>query len=135
MKNLIGSYKDVRVDTFLKDASKIINILENISVDVNRLLHPKDEEDLWKKFYNGDTQVFIRSIVKNMNSAQVALLRREFEKNIELRKLVTNYLKEFETLVEKSKSHEYSAALMAIISDADLGKLYYILAKAMDKIK
>ncbi|MBR1948207.1 MAG: hypothetical protein IKA30_00265, partial [Alphaproteobacteria bacterium] len=113
MKELIGSYKDVRVETFLKDASKIINVLENISVDVNRLLHPKDEEDLWKKFYNGDTQVFIRSIVKNMNSAQVALLRREFEKNIELRKLVTNYLKEFETLVEKSKSHEHSAALMA----------------------
>ena len=135
MKELIGSYKDVRVDTFLKDASKIINILENISVDVNRLLHPKDEEDLWKKFYNGDTQVFIRSIVKNMNSAQVALLKREFEKNVELRKLVTNYLKEFETLVEKSKSHEHSAALMAIISDADLGKLYYILAKAMDKVK
>ncbi|MBE6468134.1 MAG: hypothetical protein E7004_06065 [Alphaproteobacteria bacterium] len=135
MKELIGSYRDVRVDTFLKDASKIINILENISVDVNRLLHPKDEDDLWKKFYNGDTQVFIRSIVKNMNSAQVALLKREFEKNVELRKLVTNYLKEFETLVEKSKSHEHSAALMAIISDADLGKLYYILAKAMDKVK
>ena len=135
MKELMGSYKDVRVETFLKDAGKIINVLENISVDVNRLLHPKDEEDLWKKFYHGDTQVFIRSIVKNMNSAQVALLRREFEKDIELRKLVTNYLKEFETLVEKSKSHEHSAALMAIISDADLGKLYYILAKAMDKIK
>ena len=135
IKDLIGSYKDVRVDTFLKDAGKIISFLENISVDVNRLLHPKDEEDLWKKFYNGDTQVFIRSIVKNMNSAQVALLRCEFEKNVELRKLVTNYLKEFEILVEKSKSHEYSAALMAIISDADLGKLYYILAKAMDKIK
>ena len=135
MKELLGSYKDVRVDTFLKDASKIINVLENISVDVNRLLHPKDEEDLWKKFYNGDTQVFIRSIVKNMNSAQIALLRREFEKNAELRKLVTNYLREFETLVEKSNSHEHSAALMAIISDADLGKLYYILAKAMDKIK
>ncbi len=135
MKELIGSYKDVKVDTFLKDAGKIISALENISVDVNRLLHPKDEDDLWKKFYNGDTQVFIRYIVKNMNSAQVALLRREFEKNVELRKLVINYLKEFETLVEKSKSHEHSAALMAIISDADLGKLYYIIAKAMDKIK
>ncbi len=135
MKELIGSYKDVRVDTFLKDAGKIISILENISVDVNRLLHPKDEEDLWKKFYHGDTQVFIRSIVKNMNNAQVALLKREFEKNIDLRKLVTNYLKEFEILVEKSKSHEHSAALMAIISDADLGKLYYILARAMDKIR
>lgn len=135
MKELIDSYKDIKVDTFLKDAGKIISALENISVDVNRLLHPKDEDDLWKKFYNGDTQVFIRYIVKNMNSAQVALLRREFEKNVELRKLVINYLKEFETLVEKSKSHEHSAALMAIISDADLGKLYYIIAKAMDKIK
>ena len=108
--------------------------LENVSVDMNRLLNPKDEEDLWKKFYNGDTQVFIRSIAKNMSNSQVSALRKEFEKNEELRKLVNVYMSEFETLVEKSKTHEHSAALMAVISGADLGRLYYVLAKALNKL-
>ena len=134
MKGLSTSYKDIKVDTFLKDAAKIIASLESVSVDVNRLLNPKDEEDLWKKFYNGDTQVFIRSIAKNMSNSQIAALRKEFEKNEELRKLVNTYMKEFEILVEKSKGHEHAAALMAVISGADLGRLYYVLAKAMNKL-
>jgi hypothetical protein len=134
MKNLSTTYKDIKIDVFLQDAGKIISTLENVSVDINRLLNPKDEEDLWKKFYNGDTQVFIRSIAKNMNSAQVALLRREFEKNAELRKQINTYMTAFETLVEKSKNHEHSAALMAVISGADLGRLYYVLAKALNKL-
>ena len=98
------------------------------------MLNTKDEEDLWKKFYNGDTQVFIRSIAKNMNNSQINLLRKEFEKNDNLRKLVNTYMQEFEILVEKSKKHEHSAVLMAVISGADLGRLYYILAKALNKL-
>lgn len=134
MKGLATTYKDIKIDSFLKDAGKIITHLESVSVDVNRILNPKDEEDLWKKFYNGDTQVFIRSIAKNMTGAQITALRKEFEKNGDLRKLVNVYMSEFETLVEKSKTHEYSAALMAVISGADLGRLYYVLAKALNKI-
>ena len=134
MKGLSSTYRDIKIDSFLKDAGKIISRLESISVDVNRLLNPKDEEDLWKKFYNGDTQVFIRSIAKNMTTTQINALRKEFEKNEELRKLVNTYMNEFETLVEKSKTHEYSAALMAVISGADLGRLYYVLAKALNKM-
>lgn len=134
MSDLSVVYKDVKIDTFLADAGKIINVLESVSVDINRLLNPKDEDDLWKKFYNGDTQVFIRSIAKNMSNSQINSVRKEFEKNDELRKLVNTYMQEFEVLVEKSKTHEHSAALMAVISGADLGRLYYILAKALNKL-
>ncbi len=134
LRALTNKYKDIDVDTFLKDAGKIIFSLENVSVDINRLLNPKDEEDLWKKFYSGDTQIFVRTIAKNMTNAQVAALRKELEKNAELRRLVGLYLSEFEGLVEKSKNHEYSAALMAVISGADLGRLYYVLAKALNKL-
>ncbi len=134
MRALTNAYKDIDVDTFLKDAGKIISSLESVSVDINRLLNPKDEEDLWKKFYSGDTQIFVRTIAKNMTNAQIASLRKELEKNAELRRLVGLYLSEFEGLVEKSKNHEYSAALMAVISGADLGRLYYVLAKALNKL-
>ena len=134
MSGLTTAYKDVKIDDFLKDAGKIIATLESVSVDINRLLNPKDEEDLWKKFYNGDTQVFIRSIAKNLGNAQVSALRKEFEKNTDLRRQVDTYMKEFEMLVEKSKTHEYSSALMAVISGADLGRLYYVLAKALNKM-
>ena len=134
MKGLSLAYRDVKVDTFIKDSTKIMKILENISVDINRLLNPKGEEDLWKKFYNGDTQIFIRTLAKNISNSQIAAMRKEFEKNSELRSLVIKYMNEFEALVEKSKDHEYAASLMAVISGSDLGRLYYILSKALNKI-
>ena len=134
LKDMTTAYKDIKIDAFLSDAGKIIAKLESVSVDINRLLNPKDEEDLWKKFYNGDTQVFIRALSKKLSSDQIGALRKEFEKNEKLREMVNSYMKEFETLVDRSKLHEHSATLMAVISGADLGRLYYVLAKALNKL-
>ena len=134
MQGLNSSYRDIKVDTFIKESTKIMKILESISVDINRLLNPKSEDDLWKRFYNGDTQIFVRTLVKNISNSQIAVMRKEFEKNDELRSLVIKYMNEFEALVEKSKDHEHAAALMAVISGSDLGRLYYVLSKALNKL-
>ena len=134
LKVLNETYRDVRVDAFIKDSTKIMKVLENLSVDINRLLNPKGEDDLWKKFYNGDTQIFVRTLVKNISNSQISSIRKEFEKNMELRSLVIKYLDEFEALVEKSKNHEHAAVLMAVISGSDLGRLYYVLSKALNKL-
>ncbi|MBS4773975.1 MAG: hypothetical protein KHX55_06855 [Proteobacteria bacterium] len=132
--SLNSSYKEVKIEHFLKDASDIIEKLQNISVDINRVFNPKDEEDLWKKFYNGDSSVFVRYLSKNMTRQQIAAIRGEFEKNSEFRTLITAYLSEFEVLINAAKSHEHSGVLLSVISGADIGKLYYILAKTLDKL-
>ena len=119
---------------FLKDAAGIIEKLQNVSVDINRIFNPKDEEDLWKKFYNGDSGVFIRYLSKNMTKQQITAIRSEFEKNNEFRGLISSYLSEFEVLISAAKSQEHSGVLLSVISGADIGKLYYILAKALDKL-
>lgn len=134
MKGLTTTYKEIKVDSFIKDSTKIMQVLENISVDLTRLLHIKNEDDLWKKFYNGDTQIFIRTLSKNITNAQIDVIRKEFAKNDELRGLVIKYMNEFECLVEKSKNHEHATSLMAVISGSDLGRLYYILSKALNKL-
>ena len=126
--------KGIQIDSFLKNASGIIERMETISVDINRVFNPKDEEDLWKKFYNGDTSVFVRYLSRNMTKQQINAIRSEYEKNHDFRLLVSNYLSEFETLVERAKASEHSGVLLSVISGADIGKLYYILAKTLDKL-
>lgn len=133
-KNLSATYKDVKVDTFIKDSTKIISTLSNISVDINRLLNPKGEDDLWKRYYNGDNQIFIRTLAKNISNQQMSAVRKEFERNEDLRRLVISYMNEFEGLVEKSKNHEHAGLLMAVIFDSDIGRLYYVLSKALNKL-
>lgn len=134
LKNLDASLQGIKIDSFLKDAAVIVEKLQTASVDINRIFNPKDEEDLWKKYYNGDTSVFVRYLARNMTKQQIAAIRKEFEKSAEFRNLVSSYLSEFEVLISRAKTHEHSGILLSVISGADIGKLYYILAKTLDKL-
>lgn len=115
-------YESIKVDTFLKDASYIIEKLETAAVDINRIFNPDAEEDLWKKYYNGDTGAFVRHLAKSMSRSQIVAVRSEFEKNLEFRNVVTKYLTEFETLITKAQGNERSGILLSVISGADIGK-------------
>jgi uncharacterized protein YoxC len=127
-------YEGIKVDSFLKDAGQIMEKLENFAVDINRIFNPDAEEEIWKKYYNGDTSAFVRHLAKGMNKKQILQIQKEFEKNLEFRTVVTKYMSEFETLVTKAKNNERSSILLSVISGADIGKLYYVLAKSLDKI-
>ena len=134
LQNLTKSYQGIQAEAFLADAGSIIEKLETISVDINRIFNPKDEEDLWKKFYNGDTGVFVRYLSKNMDKKQILAIRSKYEKDGDFRLLVNSYIGEFEGLVARAKASERSGVLLAIVSGADIGKLYYVLAKTLDKL-
>ena len=134
IKELEKRYQGMKTDTFLKDASAILEKMESISVDINRIFNPTAEEEIWKKYYNGDTSAFIRYLAKAMTKNQVLAIRKEFEENLDFRTLVTKYLTDFETLITKARANERSGILLSVISGADVGKLYYILAKSLDKL-
>ncbi len=127
-------YQEMQIDTFLRDASYIIETMETVSVDINRIFNPKTEEEIWKRYYNGDSGAFVRHLAKTMTKQQILTLREQYEKNLEFRNLVNRYLGEFETLITSAKTNERSGILLSVISGADIGKLYYILAKAVDRL-
>ena len=134
LKDLEKLYEGMRVDSFLRNASYVLEKLESAAVDINRIFNPGVEEELWKKYYNGDTSVFVRHLARTMSRSQIVGIKTEFEKNAEFRDVVTRYLTDFESLVGKAKDSEKSGLLLSVISGADVGKLYYVLAKALDRI-
>ena len=134
IKDMEKVYEGIKVDTFLKNASYILEKLEASAVDINRIFNPNVEEELWKKYYNGDTAAFVRHLTRTMSRSQIIAVKNEFEHNAEFRDVVMRYLTDFETLVTKAKDSEKSGLLLSVISGADVGKLYYILAKSLDRI-
>ncbi|MBE6452362.1 MAG: hypothetical protein E7012_02600 [Alphaproteobacteria bacterium] len=135
LSSLTTMYQGIQIEGFLKQAGSIIEKLESLSVDINRVFNPKDEDDLWKKFYNGDTGVFVRYLSKNITKTQVSVVRKAFEDNTDFRNQINAYLAEFELLINSAKTHEHSGLLLSVITGADIGKLYYVLAKIMDKLE
>jgi signal transduction protein with GAF and PtsI domain len=133
-EQLRQKYTERNMTNFIDGSSVLIQNLSNLSIDINHIFNDDQDETLWKKFYSGDYQAFARHIVKNMTRKQIVRLRDEYEKNEDFRQMADRYLSEFETLLQSAKSSERPQVMMALLSGSDLGKVYYIMARALDRL-
>ena len=134
LRKLESKFQEVQTDSFLNDAATLFERMETIAIDINKIFNPTAEEEIWKKYYQGDTSVFVRHLTKVMTKNQIAAIRKEYEDNSNFRSLVNRYVADFEMLISKAKGNERSGVLLSVISGSDVGKIYYIMAKALDKL-
>lgn len=127
--------KNASMDTFMRDSADIINELEALSIDINAIFNKAAKDnDLWKKYYEGDHGAFVRYLSQNMTKKQVAAIKDDYESNQNFRVLVNKYLEDFNSLVAAARENERAGTLLALISGSDIGKVYYILARALGKL-
>lgn len=127
-------YQNFGLSRFMDLSQSVLEKLENLSIDINRFFDDKSEDDLWKKFYNGDHAAFARHIAKYLDRKNIIKIRDSYEKNQDFHQLADSYLREFETLVKAAENSEASEKILAMLSGSDIGKVYYIISKALDKI-
>ena len=128
-------FKVASIDTFMKSSADIISELETISIDINSIFNKSgDDETLWKKYYEGDHSVFVRYLSKNMTKKEVIAVREDYEKKPDFRVVVDKYLEDFDSLIEAARSNNRASTLLALISGSDIGKVYYILSRALGKV-
>lgn len=128
-------FKVASIDTFMKNSADIISELETISIDINSIFNKTgDDETLWKKYYEGDHSVFVRYLSKNMTKKEVIAVREDYEKKPDFRVVVDKYLDDFNSLIEAARSNNRASTLLALISGSDIGKVYYILSRALGKV-
>jgi hypothetical protein len=134
LRKLESKFQEVQTDSFLKDAATLFERMETVAIDINRIFNPTTEEEIWKKYYQGDSAAFVRYLAKVMTKNQIGAIRKEYEENSDFRSLVNRYVADFEMLISKAKGNERSGVLLSVISGSDVGKVYYIIAKALDKL-
>lgn len=44
------------------------------------IFNPESQDKLWQKYYEGDTDVFVRYLSRTMSRKQVVAIKEEFEK-------------------------------------------------------
>lgn len=128
-------YKELNMDKFMKTSAEIIQEMETLAIDINSIFNKSGKEDeLWKKYYDGDHAVFTRFLAKNMSKKEILALREDYEKKTDFRLIVDKYLEDFNSLIAVARENERSSTLLALISGSDIGKVYYILARALGKV-
>ncbi len=128
--------KEAGIDRFMKTSANIIQELESISIDVNAIFskNGNKDDDLWKKYYEGDHAVFVRHLAKNMTKKEIMAIQEDYEKKPDFRIIVDKYLDDFNSLINVARENERASTLLALISGSDIGKVYYILARALGKV-
>ena len=128
-------YKTSSIDTFMKSSADILAELEAISIDINGIFNKTDtDEDLWKQYYAGDHGVFVRNLAKNMTKKEIISIREDYENKPDFRVVVDKYLDDFNSLISAARKNNRAGTLLALISGSDIGKVYYVLARALGKI-
>ncbi len=134
LKEIKARYATLGLSGFMTQMAHMIEDLENLSVNLNRYFDKDAEDDLWKKFYSGDRGAFAHHIIKKLGRKEIARIRDLYEKDSDFRAISDKYLGEFEVLLEAAEKSDRPDTMLSVISGSELGKIYYVLARALDKL-
>ncbi|MBR6409364.1 MAG: hypothetical protein IKS23_03890 [Alphaproteobacteria bacterium] len=134
LQNFKSQYQEMGLSGFMDKMGEMVESLETLSIDLNKFFDKDSEDDLWKKFYNGDHGAFAHNMLKKLGRKEVLKIRDQYEKNSDFHALADKYLNEFETLLNAAEKSDKPETMLAIISGSEIGKIYYIFARALDKI-
>ena len=124
------------IDTFMRDSGSVLAELETLSIDIVNIFNRKgDEEDLWKKYYAGDHGVFARYLTRNISKKEIKAIQESYAKKPDFRVVSDKYIEDFEALIASARDSARSGTILAMISSSDIGKVYYIMARALGKIQ
>ena len=113
----------------LVEASNIVTQLQQFSVELAHLFSPKNEEQLWKRYYAGDKAVFMRHSREEIRLAKAEKIRKLYRENIAFQGTVDHYMKAFEQMTYEAKENAPDSPLLGVLIGSDVGRLYMVLAQ------
>lgn len=135
LDELDQKYKTASIDTFMKNSADIISELEALSIDVHGIFNKLGkDDDLWRQYYAGDHGIFVRYLSNNMTKNEIAAIRKDYESKPDFRVVVDKYIDDFNSLIAAARKNNRAGTLLALISGSDIGKVYYVLARALGKL-
>ena len=121
------------LEEFTRQATFISERLQSLAVDIGRVLETQVSEDDWRRFNKGEKGIFVRKLLGFREKAKLQQIRQTYQEDGTFRDYVTRYLEEFETLLDESQKRDHNSMLHATFLSSDMGKVYMILARALDR--
>ena len=112
----------------LIEASSIVGQLQQFSVELAHLFSPKNEEDLWKRYYGGDKAVFMRHLRQEIRNSKAEKVRKLYRENMAFQTSVNHYMQAFEQMTYEAKENAPDSPLLGVLIGSDVGRLYMVLA-------
>jgi methyl-accepting chemotaxis protein len=121
---------------FLNDLTFITERLNSLSVDITRAVDRNVPKDAWARYLDGDRAVFARSLLRRRRDKfSLQAIKHHYEDDAEFREHINQYLRQFQEALEQAEEHDPEDVLAATLLSSDVGKLYLLISRALDRIK
>jgi hypothetical protein len=92
-------------------------------------------QKVWRQYREGDTEAFARHIVRASPSDWSRKVAARFETDATFRETAITFIAHFEGVMRQAMEGERTDTLSASLLSSDMGKLYVVLARAINRLK
>jgi hypothetical protein len=132
--NTLKSQTDkVSIDDFLHRATFILERLQSVAVDMNRVLETNISEDDWARFNRGEKGVFVRKMLGFREKGRLLEIQKKFQEDGEFREYVNRYMTQFSQMLAEAGRRDRDGVLSTTFLSSDMGKVYMILSRALGR--
>ncbi|MFZ5792658.1 MAG: hypothetical protein ACOY3L_18360 [Pseudomonadota bacterium] len=133
VQNLKRMQENVTRDLFLRAAAVMVEELNSLALDMDKLLETDVPDDVWRDYHKGDRSIFARRLFRTKDSYLVPAIEQRYKDDDRFRDLVTRYLDRFEELLAQAQEADPESVLNAAFITADVGKLYLLLSRSVGR--
>lgn len=116
-------------------SGQIIEALNSAAIDMVRLLDHDVAEASWAAYLKGDRGIFTRRAVRLADSADTKSILAHYEADRAFAEQVNRYIHDFEAMLRGVLSLADGNSLAVTLLSSDIGKLYVILAQAIERLR
>jgi hypothetical protein len=130
----VDTRMDVRArDTLAARSIRLVESLNEASVDVARLLAVDVGDSAWKRYLDGDKSLFARATVRLADKDSARKIARHYQHDEAFREEASRYLDQFEQLIRRVLKDPDGESFALVLLSSDIGKLYVMMAEAVGR--
>ena len=130
----VDTRMDVRArDTLAARSLRLVDSLQEASVDIAKLLTIDVEDGAWARYLSGDRSLFARSVVRLADKETSRRIHRHYQHDDAFREEASRYLEQFGELIRRVLKDPDGEAFALVLLSSDIGKLYVLISQAVGR--
>jgi hypothetical protein len=122
-------------ESFARRASLLIDALNSASIDITRSFSPEIADSAWAAYLKGDRGVFTRRAVRLLGDVEHRTIAEMYDEDEGFRDQVNRYIHDFEAMLRTILAQRDGSPLGVTLLSSDMGKLYVVLAQAIERLR
>ena len=120
-------------DEMSRTSLHAIETLQAMTVDLDRALEIDPPVDLVERYVGGDRNLFAKRLIRMKQDDLFDRIGQKYQNDIEFRSYADSYMTQFEDLLKNTAQEDREDILTETYLSSDTGKLYLLLARALDR--